>query len=180
MQFGFTADHSYRGDIKVTVTSPSSTTAVVIDENSIDFNDNYDVLLGDSYNMLLDNDVDDNTAAPYYDRAAKPSNVLSIFNLENAKGDWLISLCDNYSGDNGFYYRSALKFFVSDFDDDGVPDAREQHYGLNPFLASDAVLDNDGDGRPNLDEYTQGTNPLVADTKLLNFLPVILQYLLKD
>lgn len=50
-----------------------------------------------------------------------------------------------------------------DQDKDGMPDAWELQYGLDPNLASDAALDNDNDGISNLDEYNQGSNPNVNE-----------------
>ncbi len=47
----------------------------------------------------------------------------------------------------------------SDSDGDGMDDAWETSYGLNPLSASDANSDVDGDGWTNLQEYRAGTNP---------------------
>lgn len=46
-----------------------------------------------------------------------------------------------------------------DTDGDGMPDAWERRYGLNPFDPSDAAQDLDGDGFTNLEEYLAGTDP---------------------
>ena len=46
-----------------------------------------------------------------------------------------------------------------DDDNDGMPDAWELTYGLNPLNPADASADNDGDGVSNLNEYLQGTDP---------------------
>jgi hypothetical protein len=46
-----------------------------------------------------------------------------------------------------------------DRDGDGMPDAWEIQYGLNPDDPRDAALDSDGDGMSNLAEYLSGTNP---------------------
>ncbi len=49
---------------------------------------------------------------------------------------------------------------TGDLDGDGIPDAWETSYGLDPTDATDALADPDGDGRTNLDEYLNSTNPL--------------------
>ena len=46
----------------------------------------------------------------------------------------------------------------TDSDNDGVSDADEHKYGLNP-LVDDAQADSDGDGVNNIDEIRRGTNP---------------------
>jgi pectate lyase len=47
----------------------------------------------------------------------------------------------------------------TDNDHDGMPDAWETKYGLNPADASDSSLDSDLDGYTNVEEYLNGTNP---------------------
>ncbi len=51
-----------------------------------------------------------------------------------------------------------------DTDADGMPDAWELLYTLNPASASDAGLDLDNDGLTNLQEYQWGANPTTPDT----------------
>ena len=51
-----------------------------------------------------------------------------------------------------------------DTDGDGMPDAWETQYGLNPNSAADASLDPDSDGFTNLQEYQNGTNPNVGES----------------
>jgi hypothetical protein len=48
---------------------------------------------------------------------------------------------------------------LHDADNDGLPDAFETQYGLNPNDPADAALDSDGDEVSNLQEYFNGTNP---------------------
>jgi hypothetical protein len=47
----------------------------------------------------------------------------------------------------------------SDADDDGMPDAWETQYRLNPQDATDGPQDVDGDGYTNLEEFLNGTDP---------------------
>ena len=46
-----------------------------------------------------------------------------------------------------------------DSDSDGMPDAWESRYGLDPSDASDGPKDKDGDGCTNVEEYLNGTDP---------------------
>lgn len=59
-----------------------------------------------------------------------------------------------------------LSVAVQDTDGDGMPDAWETQYGLNPNSAADALLDLDSDGMSNRDEYTAGTHPGDSDSYL--------------
>jgi hypothetical protein len=49
----------------------------------------------------------------------------------------------------------------ADADNDGMPDAWEVKYGLNPNKADDNSADKDGDGYTNIEEYLNGTDPTV-------------------
>jgi hypothetical protein len=48
-----------------------------------------------------------------------------------------------------------------DRDGDGLPDAWEEFYGLDPTDPADASLDYDDDGRSNLREFLDQTDPLL-------------------
>ena len=48
---------------------------------------------------------------------------------------------------------------VVDSDNDGMPDAWETKYGLNPNDPSDAVKDCNGDGYTNIEKYINGIDP---------------------
>lgn len=67
------------------------------------------------------------------------------------------------------YGNEPLNWFVAaptagranavDSDGDGMPDAWETTYNLNPQSAADATADADADGASNLEEYQAGTHP---------------------
>jgi pectate lyase len=46
-----------------------------------------------------------------------------------------------------------------DSDDDGMPDAWEEKFGLDPRAAADRARDTDGDGYTDIEEYLNGTDP---------------------
>jgi hypothetical protein len=57
----------------------------------------------------------------------------------------------------------------ADTDNDGMPDAWELGYGLNPTNAADATANPDGDPHNNLEEYFADTSP----TNALSFLRIV-------
>ncbi len=57
-------------------------------------------------------------------------------------------------------HRFIRLLIATDADQDGIPDAWELAYGLNPADPFDSMTDTDGDGDSNLTEFLQGTNPL--------------------
>ncbi|MEY2410199.1 MAG: hypothetical protein QOF48_2869, partial [Verrucomicrobiota bacterium] len=59
---------------------------------------------------------------------------------------------------------------AADSDGDGLPDAWENLYNLDPFNSADAALDSDGDGLSNLQEYQLGSNPRDAQSGLHLFI----------
>ena len=59
---------------------------------------------------------------------------------------------------------SMVRAQGQDTDGDGMPDAWEATFGLDPDDPSDAALDADADGLSNLQEYLAGTYPVSADS----------------
>ena len=60
--------------------------------------------------------------------------------------------------------RLVARMPIVDSDGDGMANAWEGQYGLDPTDPSDAALDPDGDGLSNLEEFQAGSNPLLVDT----------------
>jgi len=81
--------------------------------------------------------------------------------LQNGPGQSIVVSAADVNGNEN---QSAAQLTVTvditlDSDDDGIPDAWETSYGLNPNDPSDANEDLDGDGFTNLQEYQNGTDP---------------------
>jgi len=72
--------HTYRGDIKITLTSPQATTVTLKLENSFDKVDN---IFGNYPNTLV------------------PFGDLSAFDGENFDGTWTLNVSDNFESDTG-------------------------------------------------------------------------------
>lgn len=109
VDFGIVMTHTWRSDIRVVIESPAGTTVTVIN-NTGGSQDNFDLLLDDDSSNNIDDGNNDNTASPFYDRTAAPASPLSVFNGENANGNWTVRICDSENGDVGTYIRSKLDF----------------------------------------------------------------------
>lgn len=147
--FGFRAQHSFRGDLQVTLESPRGTRLEIINDLGNDSQRNYDLYLDDSVTTQIHNGVDDAVGTSPYGRAAKPYTLLSAFNGEQAYGEWKIEICDVYDdADDGVYIGSSLVLrTTSDTDSDGSSDngdcARLDH---TRWAAAYTYPDTDGDG----------------------------------
>ena len=60
----------------------------------------------------------------------------------------------------------------ADEDNDGLPDAWENRYGLSTAIRNDSALDEDEDGYTTIEEYLNGTSPTAADPEPIS-MPVI-------
>ncbi|WKZ49508.1 MAG: sortase [Anaerolineales bacterium] len=119
---GVNINHARRSDVRVTLTSPAGTTVVLIPGTGLgspvvaspDDYDNYDVMLDDtSVGSLYDNS-NDPVGFPYFDRFARPAELLSAFKGENAAGNWTLRVCDTRAGTTGTYNRSQLVITSAD------------------------------------------------------------------
>jgi YD repeat-containing protein len=99
----------------------------------------------DDLNRLVSVTRADGPAIAYQYDAAGNFTSQGVSNSPDTDGDLIANFAD------------------PDDDNDGMPDAWEIQYGLNPLDPADAAQDADGDGLTNLAEYQAGSHPLVAD-----------------
>lgn len=158
LDVGFNASNSRRGQIRATLTSPDSTSVEII-SNASDYDDNYDVLLDSASGNPLDDNSNDDTSTPYYDRTAAPSNSLNAFNGKNSVGTWTLQICDNQSYRTTTFNRAQLQFegtpsappdneisgnVFRDYDADGTTDSNEPgvaNITVTAYNASGAQVD---------------------------------------
>ena len=84
-------------------------------------------------------------------------------------GDDPLTLAPNADGGPANRYFAGTFEFLSedlneDLDGDGLPDAWEETFGLNPSDPDDADDDGDGDGLINTEEFENNTDPTERDT----------------
>ncbi|MCA9961768.1 MAG: VCBS repeat-containing protein, partial [Anaerolineales bacterium] len=89
--------------------------------------------------------------------AAEQDAIAYLDGQQQANGSWV---------DDPYSTALALRALAvpPDSDGDGMSDACETTYGLDPHDPTDALPDNDGDGLPNRRECELGTNPNLPDT----------------
>lgn len=114
INFGFFVTHTYRSDLRITLTSPAGTTVTLLTwTGNVQAGDNYNDLLDDqAANAIGTHDpaaLDPLTPAPPpYFHSFRPSNPLSAFNGQNALGNWTMVLCDAVTTDIGVFTRADL------------------------------------------------------------------------
>jgi uncharacterized repeat protein (TIGR01451 family) len=126
LNVGFIATHTWRGDIRMTLTSPGGTVGPV----EILFPDTANSGNDDDYNIELDDEApveansgihdvaNDTTEPPYQfwvtsNRPTSPASVLSAFDGIDPNGTWTMRLCDDYSGESGEFLQAELIFQAS-------------------------------------------------------------------
>ena len=114
LNVGFTADHSWRGDIRMSLQSPRGVVKVLTDSTG-GGSHNYDILLNDDEGGLLNSGSDDDTAAPYYDRIVLQT-LLRDFEGEQASGTWIMKICDSVMDEDVGTYRRADLYFTARVD----------------------------------------------------------------
>jgi uncharacterized repeat protein (TIGR01451 family) len=109
LNIGVQFSHSYRGDIRATLVSPTGTVVDLI-TNVGTTADNLNVLFDDgAATSVTTHTANDNTAtAPPYQRNFQPQGSLADFNGEGSAGTWQLTICDSLNGDSGNFTRSDL------------------------------------------------------------------------
>jgi hypothetical protein len=98
----------------------------------------------------------------YLDDDTKPIAASSVVSwVFSVPGIYKITLevFDEYGGSDKDTFTITVLDTSLDSDSDGIPDAWEEHYGLDPNDPRDAAEDLDNDGYTNSLEYTQGSSP---------------------
>lgn len=114
VNLGVFASHSYRSDLRITLTSPAGTVVTVMTWTG-------NVQSGDNLNDLFDDEAaaaittHNATVAdpltpvpPPYSHSFRPSNPLSAFDGQNAAGTWTLVVCDAVAADTGQFRRADL------------------------------------------------------------------------
>jgi uncharacterized repeat protein (TIGR01451 family) len=114
VNLGVLLSHTYRSDLRLTLTSPAGTLVTVMTWAG-------NVQAGDNLNDLFDDEaaaaIATHVAAandpltpvpPPYSHSFRPSNPLSAFDGQNALGNWTMVLCDAVAVDTGQFQRADL------------------------------------------------------------------------
>jgi len=109
VRVGLTISHTQHGELTATLTSPAHTRVAILDADTGDEAQHYDVLLRDTTAVLLHSSRDDDPNAPTYERVAHPAAPLQAFLGEEAAGTWTLTLCDTNPGAHeGQYLQGRL------------------------------------------------------------------------
>jgi type II secretory pathway pseudopilin PulG len=105
---GLNISHTYRGDLHVTLQSPSGTEVTIVTP-TMEAARNYNVFLEDNASKLLHTRLDDPIVGSAYHRAARPDAPLRDFQTEPSTGTWTLTLCDaDAIRPDGLYNKARL------------------------------------------------------------------------
>lgn len=115
VDFGILAAHENRNDLRISVTSPSGTTAILIrnDPERLSAN-NINTLFDDQASLSVDLYFGDDPLTlgtepvPYFNAFIPSPDPLSVFNGENATGFWRMEICDEFTSNAGTFMRADL------------------------------------------------------------------------
>jgi uncharacterized repeat protein (TIGR01451 family) len=106
---GVLLSHTYRSDLRITLTSPSGTSVQVM-TNVGGAADNLNVLFDDDAPGAISGHTANDTtgSVPPYLGTFQPTAALSAFDGQNAFGNWTMVICDSVAQDTGTFSRADL------------------------------------------------------------------------
>ena len=113
VNIGVLMSHTYRGDLRMFLLSPTGTQITLI-QNTADTQNNFNVSFDDSHaasittHTTLNDTATAGTVVPPYERNFRPLQALTAFNGQNANGNWTLSICDSLNADSGTFFHSTL------------------------------------------------------------------------
>ena len=114
VDLGVFLTHTYRSDLRITLTSPAGTSVTVMTwtgnvQSGDNLNDRFDDEAAASITTHNATVTDPLTPVPPpYSHSFQPSNPLSAFDGQNAAGTWTMVLCDAVAQDTGTFTRADL------------------------------------------------------------------------
>ncbi|MGL5837644.1 MAG: proprotein convertase P-domain-containing protein [Sphingorhabdus sp.] len=118
VNIGIFLDHSYRSDLRLFLTSPAGTIVSLLPwtsnaQSGNNLNDMFDDEAAASiatHGATLDDPLTPAPAPPAiaYSHAFQPANPLSVFDGQNAQGNWILRICDAVNIDTGNFRRADL------------------------------------------------------------------------
>jgi uncharacterized repeat protein (TIGR01451 family) len=109
VNLGVLMAHTYRGDLVLTLVSPSGTRVAFANRIGGQA-DNYNALADDQGSTAISSYTanDTITAVPPYNNTFVPSSALSAFNGQNSSGTWTLEICDAAAQDSGTFQQADL------------------------------------------------------------------------
>ncbi len=114
VDIGVFVTHSFRSDLRITLTSPAGNSVTVMTwtgnaQSGANLNDRFDDEAAGAITTHVATAIDPLTPAPLpYSHSFKPSNPLSAFDRQNAAGNWTLVVCDAVASDVGTLNRADL------------------------------------------------------------------------
>ena len=118
VDLGVIANHTWRGDLRITLRSPAGTSVQLTNGNTNNLSgDHFNVRLNDQGTQLVN--TDGNTVAhtdaqnPPFQHNFIPNNPLSAFNGQSSAGTWTMEICDLFPTADDGIFRYAELFLTS-------------------------------------------------------------------
>ncbi len=118
VDLGVFATHSWRGDMRISLQSPTGTRVQLVDGDTNNVSgDNFNVRLDDNASQLVNTDnatgAHSTTAPPPFANRFRPNAALSAFNGQNSNGIWRLEICDRYPSDDDGTFRHAELYLTA-------------------------------------------------------------------